>query len=352
MNPSENPTPPVHKRRPRYSGKNPRRFDQKYKEHARDPETLAKVLASGKTPAGTHRPIMVKEIIDLLHPSPGETAIDCTLGHGGHSLEILKLIQPHGRLLALDADPVEFPRTQQRIVQNGFGPECAILLRTNFASLHRAHTDSGLPAADILLADLGVSSMQLDDPTRGFSTKSEGPLDMRMNPNKGEPAARLIQRSTPADLSALLHDHADEPHAEEVGQTIAGKTFATTQDLVTTLRRQFPRASADDLNLTLRRVFQALRIAVNDEFGALDNLLRQIPLCTAPNARIAILSFHSGEDRRVKSAFERGRSENWYKAISPAPLRPSAEERVANTRSTPARLRWAIRSHRQSHLDP
>ena len=344
MTSPDHPTPPVHKRRPRYSGKNPRRFDQKYKEHSQDPETLAKVLASGKTPAGTHRPIMVTEILEILAPRPGETAIDCTLGHGGHSLEILSRLTPKGKLLGLDADPIEFSKTSTRIAQLGFGPETVTLVRTNFASLTKTHSESGLPAADLLLADLGVSSMQLDDPQRGFSTKSEGPLDMRMNPNKGESASLLIKRLTPPKLGALLEENADEPRAQIIAEALAGKTFTSTQQLAATLKSLLHHSQKDDVDLTLRRVFQALRIAVNDEFGALDNLLRQIPLCTAPNARIAILSFHSGEDRHVKSAFETGLRTGVYRAIATAPLRPSPEERNANLRSAPARLRWAIRS--------
>lgn len=344
MTSSEQPTPLPHKRRPRYSGRNPRRFDQKYKEHGQDAQTLAKVLASGKTPAGTHRSIMVGEILEVLNPSPSDIAIDCTLGHGGHAIEFLTRIQPGGKLLGLDADPIEFMKTGDRIAKLGFPSESTVLVRTNFASLHKTHSESGLPAANLLLADLGVSSMQLDDPQRGFSTKSDGPLDMRMNPSKGEPAARLIERLSSTELARLLRDNADEPRAEEIAVRIAGKSFRSTQHLASELRSSFQSAAKNEIDLTLRRVFQAVRIAINDEFGALDNLLRQIPLCTAPDARIAILSFHSGEDRRVKSAFEAGLAAGTYRALSPTPLRPSASERNANLRSGPARLRWAIRS--------
>src|SRR5579862_4131388 len=177
----ENPSAATpHRRRPRYSGKNPRRFEEKYKEHdpQRYAETVAKVLASGKTPAGTHRPIMVAEILEALTPKPGELAVDCTLGYGGHAREILARIQPGGRLLGLDADPIELPKTEARLRAAGFGPESFLAVRSNFAGLPQALAAANLAGADCILADLGVSSMQLDDPSRGFSLKLEGPLDM------------------------------------------------------------------------------------------------------------------------------------------------------------------------------
>src|SRR5438067_749718 len=172
------PEPPAtpHKRRPRYSGKNPRRFEEKYKE--RDPqryaETVAKVIASGKTPAGTHRPIMVAEILEALAPKPGDIAVDCTLGHGGHAREILARIQPGGVLLGLDADPIELPKTEARLRAMGFGPEIFSAHRSNFAGLAQVLAQNNLAGADVILADLGVSSMQIDDPVRGFSVKQEG----------------------------------------------------------------------------------------------------------------------------------------------------------------------------------
>src|SRR2546426_5181566 len=180
----------MHRRRPRYSGKYPRRFEEKYKE--RDPEryaaTVARVLASGKTPAGTHRPIMVSEVLEILAPQAGEVAVDCTLGYGGHARELLARLQPGGRLLGLDVDPIELPKTEARLRALGFGPEIFTAHRTNFAGLPQILAGAGIAGADIILADLGVSSMQLDDPTRGFSAKHSGPLDLRMNPHRGQPA--------------------------------------------------------------------------------------------------------------------------------------------------------------------
>lgn len=339
-----NPAP--HRRRPRYSGKHPRRFEDKYKEHdpTRHPQTIAKVLASGKTPAGTHRPIMVAEILEALAPKPGDLAADCTLGYGGHAREILTRVQPGGRLIGLDADPIELPKTEARLRAAGFGPETFLAVRSNFAGLPQALAAANLAGADCILADLGVSSMQLDDPMRGFSTKLDGPLDMRMNPQRGFPASVLLEKTSPAALASLLQENADEPRAAEIASGLAGHTFSTTKDLAAGLRALFPRLHRDDLDLTFRRVFQALRIAVNDEFSALETLLRHLPACLNPGGRVAILTFHSGEDRRVKKSFEAGHREGVYSDIAREVTRPTPEERHDNPRSSPAKLRWAIRS--------
>jgi 16S rRNA (cytosine1402-N4)-methyltransferase len=344
--PGNQPPAAPHRRRLRYSGRNPRRFEEKYKEH--DPQrygdTVAKVLASGKTPAGTHRPIMVAEILEVLAPKPGELAVDCTLGYGGHAREILARLQPGGRLLGLDADPIELPRTEARFRAAGFGPESFLAVRSNFAGLPQALAAANLIGADCILADLGVSSMQLDDPARGFSVKFDGPLDMRMNPQTGFAASVLIEKTSPAALARLLEENSDEPHAAELAQVLAGRTFPTTQSLAAGIRAVFPQMGKDDAALTVRRVFQALRIAVNDEFSALDMLLRYLPGCLNPGGRVAILTFHSGEDRRVKKSFEAGLREGVYSAIAREVIRPTPEERHDNPRSSPAKLRWAIKS--------
>lgn len=333
-------------RRPRYRGKNPRRFEEKYKEH--DPQryvdTVAKVLASGKTPAGTHRPVMVQEILEALAPAPGDVAVDCTLGYGGHGQEILARISPGGRLLGLDADPVELPKTEARLRSLGYRSETFDAFRSNFAGLPQILAKTGLPGADLILADLGVSSMQIDDPSRGFSTKQEGPLDMRMNPARGQSACAFLRRIDAAKLARLLIDKADEPQAERLAWALAGKSFPTTLSLASAIRSQLPRHSEEAVELTVRRVFQALRIEVNDEFSALDALLRGLPSCLNPGGRVAILTFHSGEDRRVKKSFESGRDAGLYSQISAEVIRPGAAERNANPRSSSAKLRWARRS--------
>lgn len=341
---AQEPTP--HRRRPRYSGKNPRRFEEKYKE--RDPqryaETVAKVLASGKTPAGSHRPIMVAEILEVLAPRPGAIAVDCTLGFGGHARELLAQLQPGGRLLGLDADPIELPKTEKRLRELGFGPDTFTAHRSNFAGLPRILADAGLSGADCILADLGVSSMQLDDPARGFGAKVEGPLDMRLNPRRGQPASALLAKTTAADLAELLTENADEPHAAELAPALASQLFSTTTELATAVRKILANSPPEDRELSVRRVFQALRIAVNDEFSALDTFLRNLPSCLNPGGRIAILTFHSGEDRRVKKSFAEGLRRGLYAEIAREVMRASAEERHANPRSTSAKLRWAHRA--------
>lgn len=335
-----------HRRRPRYSGKNPRRFEQKYKElhPEKYPEALAKVLASGKTPAGSHRPIMVSEILEALCPAPGKLAVDCTLGYGGHAREILAKLEPNGRLIGIDADPLEMPKTETRLREAGFGPEVFSAHRSNFAGIRGILTSEGLAGADLILADLGVSSMQIDNPARGFSLKEDGPLDMRMNPHKGQSAASLIERVSRENLALILQENSDEPYSESIAKALAGHRFKGTLSLSRAIHHALQRLSDEEKEKAVRRVFQALRIAVNEELTVLDTLLRHLPSCLNPGGRVAILSFHSGEDRRIKKAFESGLKSGVYRAISPEVIRASSDEKRDNPRSTSAKLRWAVRS--------
>jgi 16S rRNA (cytosine1402-N4)-methyltransferase len=340
-------SPASHRRRRRYAGRYPRRFEDKYKELNPDqhPDTVAKVLASGKTPAGTHRPIMVAEILETLSPQPGQVAVDCTLGYGGHAREILQKIRPGGRLIGLDMDPIELPKTEARLRSFGFGPEEFHAHRSNFAGLTKVLAVEQLPGADMILADLGVSSMQIDDPSRGFSMKLAGPLDMRMNPHRSQSAADLLTHCTAAKLAELLRENADEPRADLLAAALAGKKLATTRALAEAVRCALPGGMLDeDRDGTVRRVFQALRIAVNEEFSALDMLLRSLPGSLKPGGRVALLTFHSGEDRRVKKSFEAGLRDGVYVEIARDVIRPTTEERRNNPRSSSAKLRWAIRS--------
>jgi 16S rRNA (cytosine1402-N4)-methyltransferase len=333
----------TNKRRPRYSGKYPRRFDEKYKElnPERFAKTVQKVLDSGKTPAGTHRPIMVEEILEVLEPRPGESAIDCTLGYGGHTRALLERVLPGGRIIAIDQDPIELPKTEARLRAAGFGPGVLTCHRGNFAGLIQIVASSGLAAVDMVLADLGVSSMQLDDPLRGFSIKQEGPLDMRMNPRKGPSATDLLRSITPERLTKLLAENADEPFAQQLGTALAGRHFESTRKLAAIIRSLLPKLGNEQAELSIRRTFQALRIAVNNEFSALKELLRQAPACLNPRGRIAVLSFHSGEDRLVKAAFAEGLRSGIYAEVSREVRRPGEAECYANPRAAAAKLRWA-----------
>ena len=342
----------MHTRRPRYPGRNPRRFDQKYKElnPERYPAEIRKVLASGKTPAGSHVSIMVEEVLRSARPGPGDIAVDCTLGGGGHAQAILERVHPGGRLIALDVDSVELARTEARLRDLGFGPDMLSVRHGTFAGLPQALAAEGLATADIVLADLGVSSMQLDNPARGFSYKVAGPLDMRMDPQRREPASELIARLSAEALARLLDEHADEPHAVLIAGLLKAHHPATTGAAERAVRLglmgALPTLSKADVKLSVRRTFQALRIAVNDEFSALDALLRSLPHCLAPGGRAVVLTFHSGEDRRVKKAFQAGSRAGVYSEVADDVIRPSMEETRANRRASSAKLRWAVHSSR------
>ena len=336
----------VPRRRVRYKGTHPRRFQEKYKElapgdHAAE---LEKVIARGHTPAGTHRPICVVEILAVLNPQPGEVALDATLGYGGHTRELLPHLLPGGHLYGVDVDPLELPRTEARLRDLGFGEDVLSVRRMNFAGLPRLQAESG--GFDVVLADLGVSSMQIDNPARGFSWKTDGPLDLRLNPNRGRTAADLLASLDEATLVDLLVENADEPHAAAIARAVQGAAIRTTRDLAERVRTAL-RAEVAELDReaetkkSLQRTFQALRIAVNDELTVLDQFLSLLPACLKPGARVAILTFHSGEDRRVKKAFQRGLREGTYETVAPDPIRAAPEERRANPRSTSAKLRWA-----------
>lgn len=339
-------------RRIRYSGKNPRAFHEKYKELQADAyaEDVAKVLAAGKTPAGMHRPIMVKEVLEVLRPQPGDIAVDCTLGYGGHARELLTAIQPGGRLMAVDADPIELPKSEARLRALGFPEESLLVRRMNFAGLPQLVFTQAPDGVDLILADLGLSSMQIDNPARGFTFKADGPLDMRMNVSHGQPASELLSQLNQDRLTKILSDNADEPRAVELAAAIlkshAKQPLATTQALAEVVRQTYSRlpqlaqGTEDD---AVRRVFQALRIAVNDEFGVLDSLLRNLPYLLKPGGRVAILTFHSGEDRRVKDAFKAGVLNGTYSTYNKEVIRTSWEEQRANPRSSSAKLRYAVK---------
>jgi 16S rRNA (cytosine1402-N4)-methyltransferase len=338
----EAPRPP---RRKRYSGKNPRRFEDKYKEHNPDRygDTVAKVIASGKTPAGSHIPIMVEECLDALGLGPGMTGVDATLGYGGHALRILEKISPDGKLLGLDVDPIEQPKTEERIRAAGHDEHRFEAVRSNYAGIAKALSARGIPAVDFIFADLGCSSMQLDDPSRGFSFKTAGPLDMRMNPGRGLSAAEWLRKVGVEKLEIALRENSDEPRAESIAEALAGKNFSSTTEFANAIRESIRVSDDDERELTVRRVFQAVRIAVNEEFTALDAFLRVLPACLKPGGRVAILTFHSGEDRRVKQFMKAGIRDGFYAEMSDGVISATQEERRMNPRSSSAKLRWAVR---------
>ena len=340
------PRPP---RRSRYKGTHPRRFDEKYKEL--DPSRYTaeqdKVRARGHTPAGTHVPIMVGEILEILDPKPGQRGLDATLGYGGHAQELLARIAPGGHLTGLDVDPLELPRTEARLRALGFGEDALTVRRMNFAGLPGLLPELG-EGLDFILADLGVSSMQIDNPARGFTFKDDGPLDLRLNPHRGKPASALLAGLKQDELAELLREHSDEPYAEAIAQALHGRPVTTTRELSGAVREALDGTplGADpklELRRCLQRVLQALRIAVNDEFGVLEQFLDSLPKALKPGGKVAILTFHSGEDRRVKKAFQAGLREGLYAEVADEPLRAAPQERHDNPRSTSAKLRWAMR---------
>jgi 16S rRNA (cytosine1402-N4)-methyltransferase len=348
----ESSAAPVHKRRVRYSGKNPRRFDQKYKELNAEqyPDEVAKVLAAGKTPAGQHVPIMVNEVLECLQTQAGDHVVDCTLGYGGHSRVLWQACQPAGHLLSLDVDPIELARTEMRLRMTGMNADSFTTKRCNFAGLHKALAEQGWhEGVDVIFADLGLSSMQIDNPARGFTFKADGPLDMRMNPERGVSATQWLADISVIKLTSLLQENADEPQAALLADALINRVtlspLSTTRALAEAVKQALPvRTSTDDVDATVRRVFQAIRIAVNEEFSALDSLMRAIPAALKSGGRVAILTFHSGEDRRVKKAFQEGLRSGVFSAVSDEVIRASMEEQRANPRSSSAKLRWAVKT--------
>lgn len=349
----QNPEQPVRKRRVRYQGTHPRRFEEKYKEH--NPEKYAadveKVLKSGQTPAGMHRPILVKEVLEVLMPQAGQTGVDATLGYGGHTRELLQKIRPSGRLFALDVDPVEIVKTEKRLRSLGYSENELIIRRMNFAGIPKLLSEvSG--GFDFILADLGVSSMQLDNPARGFTFKWEGPLDLRLNPERGQSAAALIKTVTPSALEKILWVNSDEPHAALLAQAICEKRgeITTTTALADAIRRALTPVlrkvpnPENEMTKSIRRTFQALRIQVNDEFSALEQFMRNLPVCLKAGGRAAILTFHSGEDSRVIKFLTEGHEAGIYSAFNSEPVRPNYEECYNNPRAKSAMLRWAVRA--------
>ena len=342
-----------YKRRVRYKGKYPKAYKEKYKELNPDKygDTVAHVIDKGSTPAGMHIPIMVKEILDFLKIVPGQIGLDATLGYGGHTLEMLKCLEKKGHLYALDIDPIELPKTKARLEKEGFGEEILITELINFSDIDMVLEET--EQFNFVLADLGVSSMQIDNPERGFSFKNDGPLDLRMNPEIGIPASTRLRRLSQIELEGMLTENADEPYAEIISKAIVaakenGIYIDTTVKLQTVISDalQFIHVNSRerDIKKSCQRSFQALRIDVNRELESIYNFLEKLPFALASGGRVAILSFHSGEDRLVKKSFKRYLREGIYKEISSEIIRPTDEECRINNRAKSTKMRWAIKA--------
>lgn len=343
---------PKHQRRIRYKGTHPKNYKEKYKElnPEKYADDIAKIIQKGNTPAGMHISICVKEILEFLQIRPGQIGLDATLGYGGHTLEMLKCLDSKGRLYALDVDPLELPRTRDRLERLGYGPEILEIKQMNFSQIDQITSKSEY--LNFVLADLGVSSMQIDNPERGFTFKAEGPLDLRLNPNVGISAADLLKEMTLFEIEDMLIENADEPHAAVIARAILssikkGIDITTTTGLRNIIKdalKYVPKIKENDIKKSCQRTFQALRIDVNKEFEVLDEFLEKLPSVLAKGGRVAILTFHSGEDRRVKKSFQHFFREGVYSEIAKEPIRPSAEECRANSRASCAKLRWAIKA--------
>ena len=341
-----------HKRRVRYKGTHPRRFEEKYKEL--NPEkygdTIQKVISKGSTPAGMHISICVKEILEFFDIQPGQKGLDCTLGYGGHTRKMLEKLQGKGHIYALDVDPIESVKTEKRLHDAGFGEDILTIKHINFANIDQVAEEVG--PFDFILADLGVSSMQIDNPERGFSYKFEGPLDLRLNPEKGISAAERLEDITKAEFEGMLIENADEPYAKQIAkETVAtmkrGKKIKTTTDLKDVIERALnflpEKERKEAVKKSCQRTFQALRIDVNSEFEVLEELLEKLPDALAPGGKVAILTFHSGEDRLVKHAFKYGKKVGIYSDVAKDVIRPSKEECTQNGRAKSTKMRWAIK---------
>lgn len=342
-----------HKRRIHYSGTHPKSYQEKYKEHQPEKyaDTIEKVIKKGSTPAGMHISIMVQEILDFLQIKPGQRGLDATLGYGGHTRAMLEKLQGKGHLYALDVDPIESAKTRERLAQAGYGEDILTVKLLNFANIDQVAAEAG--KFDFMMADLGVSSMQIDNPERGFSYKVEGPLDLRLNPQKGVSAAERLKEVTKEEFIGMLVENSDEPYAEEIAETVMGKlSSGETIETTGALRQAIEEALSflpekerkEAVKKSCQRTFQAIRIDVNSEFEVLYEFLEKLPDVLAPGGKVAILTFHSGEDRLVKKSFKTLKKQGIYQEISEDVIRPSKEECIKNPRARSTKMRWAVRA--------
>ena len=340
-----------HKRRVRYKGTHPRSYKEKYKElnPEKYQQDVEKIIKSGKTPAGMHISIMVDEILEFLNIQPGQVGMDATLGYGGHTQKMLEKLQGHGHLYATDVDPIESEKTRARLEALGYGPEILTIKRMNFANIDQVAEEK----FDFVLADLGVSSMQIDNPDRGFTFKQDGPLDLRLDPSSGVSAAERLRELDEDELAAMLVENSDEPHADRIAKAITrvyqqGGSVETTKQLAAIIEGALsflpPKERKEQVKKSCQRCFQALRIDVNSEFEVLYDFLEKLPGVLKSGGRVAVLTFHSGEDRLVKKAFKQYYKEGIYSEIAEDVIRPSAEECFRNPRAKSTKMRWAVKA--------
>ena len=339
-----------HKRRVRYKGTHPRSYKEKYKElnPEKYKDDVAKIMQGGKTPAGMHISIMVDEILEFLDIQPGQIGLDATLGYGGHSRRMLEKLQGQGHLYATDIDPIESEKTRKRLEEAGFGPEILTIRRMNFAQLDEVAPEQKF---DFILADLGVSSMQIDNPERGFTFKYDGPLDLRLDPTAGVTAAERLRELDQEELEAMLIENSDEPYADRIAKAVMqvykrGGTIETTKQLAAIIEGALsflpPKERKETVKKSCQRTFQALRIDVNSEFEVLYSFLEKLPGVLKPGGKVAVLTFHSGEDRLVKKSFKQLHREGVYSEICEDVIRPSVQECFRNPRAKSTKMRWAI----------
>lgn len=341
-----------HVRRVRYKGTHPRHYSEKYKEH--NPEkykdTVERVISKGNTPAGMHISICVNEILEFLQIQPGQIGMDATLGYGGHTQKMLECLEGKGHVYATDVDPIESAKTKERLAKLGFGEEILSIRLMNFKDIDKLAAEVG--GFDFILADLGVSSMQIDNPERGFTYKTEGPLDLRLNPQKGISAAERLKNIDYDELCGMLIENSDEPYADKIAKAIISERRKTPIDTTTRLHDIIEKTMSfipekehkDVVKKTCARVFQALRIDVNNEFEVLYEFMDKLPHALKSGGRVAILTFHSGEDKLVKKALKEHQKAGLYSDIAENVIRPSKEECARNSRAHSTKMRWAVKA--------
>ncbi len=351
----EKETQTPHKRRVRYKGKYPKKFEEKYKELQPEKyqDTIQHVIQKGNTPAGMHISIMVQEILEFLKIQPGEIGFDATLGYGGHTKAMLQCLNGEGHIYATDVDPEESAKTRKRLADQGFGEDILTIRLQNFCTIDEIAKEVG--GFDFILADLGVSSMQIDNPKRGFSFKVDGPLDLRLNQEKGISAAERLDTISREELAGMLYENSDEPYCEELAKAITdevrkGNRIDTTTKLRQVIEKTLDflpeKEKKDAVKKTCQRTFQALRIDVNREFEVLYEFMEKLPSALRPGGRVAILTFHSGEDRLVKRALKDGYKAGIYSDYAKDVIRPSAQECAQNGRARSTKMRWAVKAEK------